>query len=397
MGSGASAIAQATSGNGTGAAPHGTAGARVTPPHFFADLYTFDWTKVGWRLAGVSASAVALCLVVGIALGHPGGALIAAGGALTIGFGPNQRIADSRIRPMLFAVFSTSTATLAGTLVGHRGYAMLLAAAVSAAIYGVLTVRNTGLAWVGQQASVALFVASAFPTGPKAALTRMGLIAAGGVVQLLITTAGLHMMPELRCDVLAISRRVYASVADQRLELLRRLAALGKALPAPDLPAARVYALRLLITVVVASEMYRRMGIQSGYWVPMTALLVQKPAAFETLSRGLARVLGTIAGAVLATLAASHLHPGPWMLAALVTFWAFWSFATIQVNYGLFSVCLTSYIVFLLSLNAIPGPEIAHRRALCTAAGAAIAMFLHVDALLRHRRDEAERGLGAAS
>ncbi len=374
---------------GVGSGDAGTTGPAaktVTPPHFFADLYTFAWEKVGWELAAVSSSAVALCLVVGLALGHPGGALIAAGGALTIGFGANQRISDSRVLPMLFAVLSTSTATLAGTLVGHRGYAMLMASAVSAAIYGVLTIRNSGLAWVGQQASVALFVSSAFPSSPKPAFERMGLIAAGGIVQLVITSAGLKLMPELRQDVLAISKTVYTSVAAQQAELLRRLRDLPKALPAPDLPAARVYALRLLITVVVASEMYRRLGIQSGYWIPMTALLVQKPAAFETLTRGLARVGGTLAGAVLATLAESHFHMGPWWLAGLVTFCAYWAFATNQVNYGLFSVCLTSYIVFLLSLNQIPGPEIAHRRALCTAAGAAIAMFLHVDALLRHRR-----------
>jgi NAD/NADP transhydrogenase beta subunit len=57
------------------------------------------------------------------------------------------------------------------------------------------------------------------------------------------------------------------------------------------------------------------------------------------------------------------------------------------VNYGLFALCLTSYIVFLLSLNQIPGPEIAHRRPLCTIAGAAIAMVIHIDALRRHRAD----------
>src|SRR5947209_8095814 len=155
---------------------------------YFADLYTFDWSKVDLRQPLVSALAVAFCLFTGILAGHPGGALIAGGGALTIGFGPNQRIADSRFLPMLAGVFATSTATLGGTIAGHSGYALVVAASFSAFIYGILTAQDTGISWVGQQASVALVVASAFPTGPKDALMRAGLIAAGGLVQVVFTS-----------------------------------------------------------------------------------------------------------------------------------------------------------------------------------------------------------------
>ena len=333
----------------------------------------------------VSASAVALCLFVGIALGHPGGALVAGGGALTIGFGANQRIADSRVRPMIFAIVSMSSATLVGTLVGHRGYAMVLAAAVSAAIYGVLTIRNAGLSWVGQQASVALFVASAFPSAPRPALVRAGLIVLGGTVQTLFTTVGLRLMPELRKDLLSLPLSLFATLYEQRRELLHRLRDLPKAIPAPDRRAAAIYAARLMVTVAIASELYLYLGIQSGYWIPMTALLVQKPAFFETLARGLARFAGTLVGAIVATLVVVHLHPDLWVLAALTTAAAFGCYAVNSVNYGLFTLCITSYIVFLLSLNQTPGPVIAERRAWCTATGAAIALLIHLDALRRHR------------
>jgi Fusaric acid resistance protein-like len=363
----------------------------ANPAHFLADLYTFKWSELNFRLPLVSAGAVALCLVVGIVVGHPGAALISAGGALTIGFGANQRISDSRLLPMLFAVFGMASAALAGTLAGHEGLWLIVASAASAAIYGVLTIRHAGLAWVGQQASVALFVASAFPMGVHGAFVRVGLIAAGGMVQVVVTSAGLRLMPELRKELWAIPRSLYSSLYEQRRELLNRLYALPAALPAPDRKVAAVYALRLVLTVSLASELYRRLGIQSGYWIPMTALLVQKPAFYETLSRALARVAGTLAGATLATVLASHLHPGVWSLAALTTFFAFWCFATNAVNYALFSVCITSYIVFLLSLNQIPGPELAHRRAACTAAGALIALLIHLDALRRHSSSADER------
>lgn len=357
----------------------------VRPPHFLADLYTFNWKVMEFRLPAVSAAAVALCLVVGIGLGHPGGALIAAGGAFTIGFGANQRISDSRVWPMVLATLSLGVATLTGTLFGHRGYALIVASAAAAAIYGVLTIRNAGLAWVGQQAAVALFVASAFPSGPKHSFERAGLILAGGLVQMLMTTAGLELIPELQTDLLAIPRVVYTSLYEQRREFFRRLQDLPKALPAPDRAAAALYAGRLVITVALASEVYRRLGIQSGYWIPMTAMLVQKPAFFETLTRGLLRVGGTLAGATLATLWVQHVAMGPWWLALGATLCAYGAFVTTSVNYGMFSLFLTSYIVFLLSLNQLPGPEIAHRRAACTAAGALIALLIHFDALRRHR------------
>ena len=301
---------------------------------------------------------------------------------------PTSALPTPRLLPMLFAIFAMATATLAGTLAGHRSSSLILFSAIAAAIYGVLSIRNAGLAWVGQQAAVALFVASAFPSGPRLSSIRAGLILTGGTVQMLLTAAGLRLFPELRKDVLSIPRSLYTTVYEQRRELLHRLRRLPQALPAPDRKAALIYAIRLVLTVTLASELYRRLGIQSGYWIPMTALLVQKPAFFETLARGLARIAGTLAGATLATLLAAHMHlsvQSNWIFAALTTFFAFCSFTTLAVNYGLYSLCLTSYIVFLLSLNQIPGPEIAHRRAWCTAAGAAIAFLIHLDALRLHK------------
>jgi hypothetical protein len=357
----------------------------ITPPHFLADLYTFNWSELNFRLPLVSASAVAICLYVGILAGHPGGGLIAGGGALTIGFGANQRISDSRLLPMIAAVFSMSTATLVGTLVGHRGYALVVAAAVSAFIYGVLTARDAGLSWVGQQASVALLVASAFPTGPRLAFIRAGLIVVGGALQILITSAGLRLMPDLRKDLLSIPTSLYTTYHSQRRELLDRLHQLPGSLPALSRSETLGYSFRLVLTISLATEIYHRLGIQSGYWIPMTALLVQKPAFFETLTRATARILGTLLGAWICSLLIAHLAPRPVILAAFTTFFAFWTFATNSVNYGLFSVCITAYIVFLLSLNQIPGPVIAHRRAWCTILGGLIALVIHLDALRRHR------------
>lgn len=358
----------------------------VTPPHFLADIYTFKWTRSSFRLPLISAGTVGLCLFGGVLAGHPDAGLVAGGGAFTVGFGPNQRINDSRLTPMIAAILGVAAGTLIGSLAGYHSYTLVIAAAIFAYIYGQLTARHTGLAWVAQQSSIALLVASAFPTGPGPALVRAGLLASGGVVQLTITTAGLSRFRNLPRDALAIPVAIYQSIEEQDKEMLRRLRLIPESLPPIPRFRAFVYAMRLALTVAIATELYRLLGIKSGYWIPMTALLVQKPAFFETLGRAGARVAGTLAGAYLCSLLIMHLAPQPWVLALMTAIFALASYVTNPVNYGLFTGFLTGYIVFLLSLNEIPGPDIAQRRAWCTILGAVIAVAIHLDALRRRHR-----------
>jgi uncharacterized membrane protein YccC len=221
-------------------------------------------------------------------------------------------------------------------------------------------------------------------------MVRAGLVAGGGVLQLVITSVGLRLMPELRRNLLAIPTSLYSTALEQHRELLGRLRQLPQTLPALSYGETMDYSLRLVLTMAVATEVYHRIGIQSGYWIPMTALLVQKPAFFETLTRATLRIVGTLIGAWLCSLLIAHLAPAPVILAVFTTLFALLAFATSSVNYGLFAVCLTAYIVFLLSLNQIPGTEIAQRRAWCTLLGGLIALAIHVDALLRHRSAKVE-------
>jgi uncharacterized membrane protein YccC len=193
--------------------------------------------------------------------------------------------------------------------------------------------------------------------------------------------------------LLSIAISVVNTVQEQDQEqLLERIRELRQSLHPVTARDAFAYTVRLVLTVAIATEIYRRIGIQSGYWIPMTALLVQRPAFSETVTRALARILGTLAGAWLGSLLIAYLTPSPMVLAIMATVFALFAFATNSVNYGLFAACLTGYIVFLLSLNQIPGPVIAHRRAWCTALGGCIAVLIHLDALLRVRFSRTHRG-----
>ena len=191
-------------------------------------------------------------------------------------------------------------------------------------------------------------------------------------------------MPDLRKHLLTIPSTIYNLAGEQRREIRTRLNALPQSIPALSHSTTLGYSLRLVITISIATEIYHRLGLQSGYWIPMTALLVQKPDFLETLTRTSSRIAGTLLGAWLCSLLIAHLTPRPVTLAAFTTLFALCTFAANSVNYGLFTAFLTGYIVFLLSLNQIPGPVIAHRRAWCTVLGGLIALAVHADSLFRH-------------
>jgi hypothetical protein len=358
-------------------------------PGYLADIYTFDWKQLSFRTPLIGVLAIGLCLFIGVALGHPSAGLIAGGGAFTIGFGVNQRIADSRLWPMIAATAAVFLSTMIGMLVGHRGFTLVLAAAVWGFAYAILTARAAGISWVGQQSAITLFVASAFPASFHAALLRSLLICGGGALQILITSICLRLLPELAADLRAIrqtssdelSHLLHSNFARYRM-LVRLRAMPENLLHIPTFP----FAIRMALAVGISAEIYRHLGVQSGYWIPMTALLVLKPAFSETFSRAFLRVGGTLAGAVISTVFLVHIRPDPYYLAALTTFFALWSYATNTVNYGLYTLFLTSYIVFLLSLNTLPGPVIAHRRAFSTIAGGLIALVIHIDAIRRLRK-----------
>lgn len=142
--------------------------------------------------------------------------------------------------------------------------------------------------------------------------------------------------------------------------------------------------------LAISTEIYRRLHFQTGYWIPMTALLVLKPGLSDTASRAIARTAGTLAGAVMASFFIAHLPLSPSVLALFTVIFAWLAYSTLNVNYALFSVMLTGYIVFLLSLNRVPGVLIAERRALCTVIGGGLALTMRLLLLgWRFRRERA--------
>lgn len=351
---------------------------------YFTDSYVFNWHNQTFRDDLVLLPAIAVCLSIGILLGHPAAGMIAGGGAMTVGFGAKQSIDDSRLLPMLFVSIGMTFAAFLGVIIGYTNYLLVPMAALWGFGYGMLTTREEGYGWVGQQCVITFLVASAFPASIGPACNRALLILAGGAIQLIFSAILLRLFRQLGNHLSSLASYIRAEqLALRSAYLLATQSILGRRF----LTSALSYSLRLAVTLGLTTEIYRRLNFQSGYWIPMTALLVLKPGLSDTVSRAIARLLGTLAGAIAVSFCLAHIHePSTIVLAGFTVLFAWLSYGTTNINYALFSVCITGYIVFLLSLNNVPGPTIAQRRAVCTAIGGLIALAVRLLVIFRRKR-----------
>jgi Fusaric acid resistance protein-like len=361
----------------------------AAPHPFLADSAVFAWENQTLRSDLILTLPIAVCLGAGIAVGHPAAGMIAAGGATNTGFGQKQSIDDSHLLPMIFVTFGMAFSGFLGVLLGHENLLLVFVSALWAFGYGMLTARPGGYGWVGQQCVITFLVASAFPASLRDAVDRGLLLFAGGALQLVMSSVLFRWFSDLRAKLFQLTRYLreeesaLRSALIETAESVRQLRFSESALP---------YSLRLAVIIGVATEIYRRLHYPSGYWIPMTALLVLKPGLTDTISRTIARVLGTMCGAVAISFILARVHPSTIGLAAFAILFAWLAYGIMNVNYALFSMAVTGYIVFLLALNEIPGPTLAARRTFCTALGGGIALCLRV-VVISYRRRHWERAV----
>jgi uncharacterized membrane protein YccC len=134
------------------------------------------------------------------------------------------------------------------------------------------------------------------------------------------------------------------------------------------------HALRLAICVAIGDAVGRMFESQRSYWIPMTTVLVLKPDFTTTFSRGILRIVGTIAGLLLAT-ALFHVLPiytvTEIALIAVFTLLVRWIG---PANYGVFTVTISALIVLLLAVAGVSPKEVIHARGVNTVIGGLLAL-----------------------
>lgn len=333
-----------------------------------------NWSELRTRAAIPCAVALTLCVVLGLVFRHPASGMIMAGGAMAIGFGSFQMIGRSRTAAMIAGTVGIALSSLAGSALSVTETGVVATAVLAGLGAGLLTALGPGVSWIGLQCAIAAIISSGFPSFGWPTLERGWLIVAGGLIQTLIVLFFRRLHTHFEAPVKHDS---YEGLRPA-LRLLRESFRWSSA--------AFRYGVHLAITLAAAALAARVFAVSNGYWVPMTALLVLKPDAHQTLGRGLARIFGTLVGAGVATCLAVWLHPNPVALSGFVAIFGWLCFSLVNVNYGLFSACITAYIAFLLAFTGQPTKSIAVHRIANTLMGGGLALVAYAPGLIGRKR-----------
>ncbi len=332
------------------------------------DTALFPWNKSTPHPAFASTLPIAVALILGEVTGHRSAGSIAAGAAFTVGFAVFHEALASTLLSMFLLTLGIASATLAGSL-GAAWTPLVLVLCVAAAVnYGLLAGLGNTSGWIGQQCAVFVIVSSYFAQGLHYALGRTGMVLLGGGLQMF--TYFVWHLAKHRTNNAAAPRPPVGRQLDTRFrELWRCLRA--ELHWRSDTTA---YVLKLVVTLALTTLAYRELRWHNGYWAPMTALLVLKPKWANTLSRGVARLAGTLVAAALCALLTLHPVFTHWTYFLVIIVTAWFCFALQAVNYALFSLVLTLYTVFLFAFGGFSERTAADLRLVNTAAGGLLAL-----------------------
>lgn len=317
-----------------------------------------------WQGTFTCMPAVALLLLAGLLTGHTGVGVITAAGAFSVGFGSFQEIRSRRVLPMIAASLGICVSSWIGTFSGVDPVLSTCVVTIAGAIYAAISFCSPGITWVILQCLIWLVISTAYPAHGGHIPVRGSLLLVGGLLQTIFVTS----VWKLR----HAEGPVYAQSSGR------------EAGPVENVRAALVagspqawYAIRASLTLCLAMILYRVAGFPNAYWIPMTVVLVLKPDRQQQLARALQRMLGTILGAAAASwinLLLSRTRERPIELAVLVLIFGGASYALLFVNYAIFSMCLTSYVIFLLALAGLSEKAVILHRVLATVVGSALVL-----------------------
>ncbi len=137
------------------------------------------------------------------------------------------------------------------------------------------------------------------------------------------------------------------------------------------------HGIRLAVVLAIATLAAHTLPLHRGYWVALTAALVLRNDFQTTFTRGVGRIIGTLAGAVLASSIAYFVRPYPETLAILAVAFAFCAYAVFSLNYALFTLAVTGYVIFLLALGGLSEHSALIDRVVETLIGGALALVAY--------------------
>ena len=135
--------------------------------------------------------------------------------------------------------------------------------------------------------------------------------------------------------------------------------------------------MRLAVCVAMGNLVGRGFDWRRSYWLPMTVVIVLKPDFASTFSRGVLRVVGTIAGLFLATALFYFLPRTTGLLILQIMVFTFLLRWVGPANYGIFAIAVSGLIVGLITILGVAPSEVIWARGVNTAAGGCLALLVY--------------------
>lgn len=323
-------------------------------------------------------SLSALPALIGIYLiGHWAQALpaasIMAGGALTIGFASNRTLKGSTLAFLALTLFGLMLSSFAGCLAGNVFSLYVCGAVLFAGLYTVTFNTLPDIGWMFQQCAIAYLVSGYFAGSGEHALDRSLLIAAGGGLQIgsiaLINMQSMLKNPGRPPNPL---RGMNLKRLHFNIHLHIRYATLCG-----------------MLAMAAALILVHQYQLSNGYWAGMTILICLKNHFHDTRIKVQARVLGTLAGSLLAGETAEIMHSmilaqGLFVLFACLAMRL--SYSLDKHSYFIFSFFITVMVIFMIAGSGAGQTGVALHRFAATLIGGIIAILAITGTLAFRRR-----------
>jgi uncharacterized membrane protein YccC len=137
----------------------------------------------------------------------------------------------------------------------------------------------------------------------------------------------------------------------------------------------RVFAVRLMLCIGVATALSQALPLQRSYWVPLTVAVVMKPDLGSVFARALQSGAGTVIGASAGALILASRPPDPLLVIWVAVFALLLPWGQSR-NYALNTVFFAPLVVLLIDLLSNDGWRLAQDRLIDALLGCGIALFI---------------------
>ncbi len=132
------------------------------------------------------------------------------------------------------------------------------------------------------------------------------------------------------------------------------------------------HSLRLTVTLMVGFILGKILPFENVYWILLTIIVIMRPGYGLTKQRSYERIIGTIAGGLIAFGVISLVN-NPVVVSVFVIVSMILGFAFTQINYKIGATFVTMYVVFLYGILTPNVQDVIQFRILDTGVGAALA------------------------